>query len=338
MLEMDFLRSYANGKLEKRYGGWLYDPEKYAKSLPYWRWDSWDGKIDSRSWILLPISVWLVSMGFYQIRRKEGWLALIPIFTLIGTVSVFALYRLSGGRYLQSVDWITIMFYSIGLVELVFINPTFTGYVETQKTDKTFLIGREKRKINHGGGLLVMVFLGIVGIGLSPVLLEYFLPNSYSESKLDDHISVLLSNEYPTISTQEKITIQRLIKNDGEVIYGQTLYPRYFPSSAELMTTNQTIFPSSLTLFIAGTELNYVVLPSSSEPDLLPHGSNILAIGCEEDSFPPDPGFTCLGCREDGFDALAVILLDLDDQIQRVYWRKGDLTDISGCPLTWPEE
>ena len=52
-------------------GKLLDEFQPYAKSLPYWWWNKWDGKIDQKSWIYLGLNVGLISYGLYRIWQKE---------------------------------------------------------------------------------------------------------------------------------------------------------------------------------------------------------------------------------------------------------------------------
>ena len=338
-LEMDYLRSFANRKLNKDYGGWLYSPYQYAKSLSYWWWDSWDGKIDQKSWIYLTITIIFISLGFIRVWKKEGWLSFIPVFLILGMISVYALVRGSGGRYLQSVDWITSMFLSIGLIEFILNIPGL------EKPDIFEVAEQDESRAKFGNGKsdpgnsawLILITLILVA-GFSPVIVECILPNPYTTERMESHLTLLFEEEQSSIRSLESDYLINFLDNGGDVMYGKALYPRHFPADAQLMTRNQTLFPSSLTFTISGTELNYVILSLESSPQSFPHGSEVITIGCREVSFPPDARFPCLGCNTDGFDALAVVLFNGKDQVEQIFWRDDYSNYPARCPLSWPAD
>ena len=238
---------------------------------------------------------------------------------------------------MQTVDWLSATFLSIGLVEVSSRALDWWGSnrLITHALQKPDFI-KEDNQTTLSSGIVILIFLGILTIGALPVIAEKVIPNNYTESDMQIQLGLLLDNENQTFNSGDQDLLHKFVDQGGEVIYGRALYPRYFPPDAELMTTNQRLFPFSTTFTIAGTELNYVVLPTLIPPESFPHGSDVLVFGCREVSFLPDPELDCLGCYTDGFDALAVIQLNEDNQVEDVLWRDGQREDNSGCPLNWP--
>ena len=338
-LDMDYLLKLANGQLDKEYGGLLYSPYKYTKSLPYWWPGKWDGKIDHRSWIYISVVVGLFSLGFYRVWKKERWVALVPPLSMFAFISIYAIILRSGGRFLLEVDWITTMFLCIGLIEFsMFVIGWWRGQGPKGSAIEEIDFIKTVPEYSAGNKISIAIFLLIILLGSLPVLAEIVLPNHYPDHELNQQLELLLDVENPALNLEEQNKLKNFMDNGGEVIYGRALYPRYFPPGAELMTTNETLFSSSTTFTIAGTELNFVVLPRLGSPTSFPHGSDVLTFGCRETSFPPDPGFICLGCRSEGFDALSVMILNQEDEVEDILWRDGALKDFSGCPLVWPGE
>ncbi len=337
-LEMDYLRSFANGKLNKDYGGWLYSPYQYAKSLSYWWWDSWDGKIDQKSWIYLTITIVFISLGFVRVWKKEGWLSFIPVFAIFGMISVYALIRASGGRYLQLVDWITSMFLSIGLVEVILSYPDQQELEDSAVDDQFGTMAFPRNVRTDSGNTVWIILITIIFIlGFSPVIIEYFVPNYFTVDQMETQLTSMFEDDQNPISSLERDYLTSFLDQGGDVIHGKALYPRYFPAEAQLMTRNQTLFPSSLTFTISGTELNYVILSLSESPNSFPHGSEVITFGCRDISYQPDARFPCLGCNTEGFDALAVIIYNSMDQVEHILWREGYPNNYPGCPLSWVE-
>ncbi len=338
VLNVDYIRQTVYGKISDTYGGVLYSPYKYAKSLPYWWYDQWDGKIDGKSWIYLTGVVALISLGIYRVWKKERWITFVPVLAVFGMISIYAFSLISGGRMQQSVDWLSAMFMSIGLVEL---SRRFLGYWRI-KGNRTNRITESNILENTSGStlsnrMITLIFLGIVLLGASPVIAEILMPNNYPESGLDHQLSSLFGDDNSILNLEERELLQNFMGRGGEVVYGRALYPRYFPLDAELMTGNLRLFPSSTTFTIAGTDLNFVILPREEPPKSFPHGMDVLVFGCREDSLEPDRIRVCLGCYTGGFNAVAVIQLT-DDQAREVLWRDGTQGDNFACPLDLPGE
>ena len=183
VLEIEYQWRLFNNDLANTYGGLVYSPRTYAKTLPYWWWDQWDGKINPKSWLPLGVNVLLISLGVYQVWTKKHWAVLIPILALIGMVSVYALVLGSGGRWLQPVDWISTMFFSIGLVYLTRSAANRFGWnwmdFDLILVDR---VGPGLHRLKQDGGFL---FLVLVFIGALPVIVEAALPNRYPVNSLE---------------------------------------------------------------------------------------------------------------------------------------------------------
>jgi len=332
-LEVDYLWRLANQNLERNYGGIVYSPYSYAKSLDYWWWNQWNGKIDSKSWIPLAVNLLLISVGIFHVWKKERWSVFIPIFALIGMISAYVIIRGSGGRWLQTVDWVSAMFLSVGLVAFTRSCYSFISGKEEEILDEMddFEFSDETKSGKTDWGLVVLVVLVLVGS--SPAIAEISLPNQYPVSARDERLEELLEPISSPLSVGEIILLSEFLDQGGEVLYGRALYPRYFPPDGALMTLNQTLFPSSTTFTIAGPELNFVVLPRLEAPTLFPQGAETLVFGCRESSLPNDYGFPCLGCLSGEFEALGVVIYDHGGQVVDVLWRDGVIHNLNGCPL-----
>ena len=334
MLNFDFMWKIVNGELKEYYDGVLYSPYKYSKSLPYWWFDQWDGKIDPKSWIYLSGMVGLISLGIYRVWKKERWITLVPLLATFGMISLYAINRESGGRWLQTVDWISAMFLSIGLVEITFRALDYwRGIGKEPHTIPGSRIVEKEYVFKPNNTILALIFLGVVLLGSLPVIAEILLPNQYSEKEMELQLRSLLDEMDPTLNIEDRGFLLNFLDQGGEVIYGRALYPRYFPPDAEMMTTNQRLFPSSTTFTIAGTELNFIVLQQLAPPDWFPHGVDVLVVGCRESSLLYAPGFRCLGCQTDEFEALAIVQLNPDGQAEDILWRDIDQDIEATCPL-----
>ena len=118
MIDVDFISKGLIGKLNRYYGGVFFSPEAYVKSLPYW-WTDWSGKVEKGSLLLVMGVVFLLSVGIVDSWRVDKNTALIPLLGFLGYISIFSLIRRSGGRFLQEMDWITLLYFCFGLATLL---------------------------------------------------------------------------------------------------------------------------------------------------------------------------------------------------------------------------
>jgi hypothetical protein len=332
-LEADFLYRLITNDLGKIYGGFFYSPYSYAKSLPYWWWDKWDGKIANKSWIYLGVNVILISIGLYQAWKKRWDGVLLSIFTLAGMISVYALIRRSGGRFIQPVDWISLVFLSIGLVQITLTTGKQWLGINLKDNSQVDHPLEKSLGVNHHKVAGWLLFLLIFLIGCSPILAEIVIPNHYPDSAGEARLDQLLEGDLAGFDQEQIRLLNEFLLQGGEVLYGQAFYPRYFPPDAALMTTNESLFPSSTTFTVAGPEMDFVVLSRLESPEWFPQGTETLVIGCRESSYPDDPGFACLGCGTNEFEALVVVLFHPDNAGLDVLWRDGNYSQAPSCPL-----
>lgn len=336
-LDIDFLSKMAIGRLDHYYGGVFYHPEKFVRRIPYWL-RSWNGKVEARSALLLGASLALVSVGVIKVWDEHRWVTLIPIMALLSYIGIYALIRRSGGRFLMEVDWITAFFYSVGLLELTRV--LYMGWCGKEAVEKKEEV-KGKPIIQEPGtswSLWILTPILLFLVGSMPVLAEQWMPNQYPERDKQEKLEMLLNSSMSPFTRSDARFLESFLNNRGEAVYGRSLYPRYFAPDKELMDTKVYYFDASVTFYVLGEDIDYAVLPVSSEPDWFPHGSDVVAFGCPEIPLSMGKEEVCLGCGENGFDALAVVIMKDDGkQIGDTLWRTGDLSDFTGCPLPWPE-
>ena len=325
-LDIDFISKMIIGKVGKYYGGFFYSPESYVKSLPYW-WKNWDGTIANASKIPILVNLALISIGISGVWRREKWVVGVPILALLGHFMIYALTRRSGGRFIQEVDWITAFFFSIGLIELSVSSLNWVlnkKEIQFQTGTDVFSPPSFLRSYMFRGLILVT----LLAVGSIPPLTEQFVPNAYSKPELEEKISFLLQNGASPLSTEEKNPIAALQSNGGTVIWGRGLYPRYFQEGEDLKDVRSFVlgfldrspFMRS-ELFIIGTQTDWGVLFREKVPDQIPHGSDVIAVGCEKAGV---------------LDIVALVVYDSQGEIIETLFRDGQLSEFNSCPLPDP--
>lgn len=334
-LDLDYLSKVFTGHLGNTYGGWLYTPEKYVKVLPYWR-QTWTGKISFQSLPLLVVNLFLIAMGVVQVWKRQSWAVMVPVLGWGGYIAIYAVVNRSGGRFLLPVDWVVAMFFSVGAVET--LRNAFQGKRRWPVLDRQGVPeGREAVKAASAGFSWQHVFFLAVFflLGSSPVLIEEVYPNRYSEEALRKKTEALLTTEGSPFSAREQAGLVEFLAQDGEVVYGRALYPRYFAPGKETMESVEYYFQSNTTFYVSGSSLEYGVLPIQEVPEYFPHGVDVVAFGCPGVPIPSKDEQVCLHCPNRGFDVLAVVIYGGQGEgVEKVLWRAGDRESMTSCPLT----
>ncbi len=326
--DIDYFSKMMIGKLDRYYGGVLYSPQSYVKTLPYW-WPDWNGKIPPKS--ILPVAgvVLLIAVGCSAAWKKERVTAIFPLFSYLGYISVYSLVRGSGGRFLQEIDWIALVYFSIGLVDILnfIIHGRGRKPDSLQKTlsqdNQDFPTGRRFSWAAYPVLIFLLLFAGSL-----PVIVEKLIPTSYPEQSLLNATNEILQVSQEVETLQEQNLLSEFLTQEGTATVGKAYYPRFFEAGENLVDIRAEVLGKMddrynydrTEFYLIGSDTLWVVLKSANIPDILPNGSEVFAIGCMQDG---------------ALDAVAVFLLKEGD-IQRVYWRDGRNTGPYQCPLQEP--
>jgi hypothetical protein len=259
----------------------------YVKSLPYW-WYEWNGNIISRSilpMIFVGIMIWL---GFRKSWDKTRWISLIPILAWGFHISTYVLFSRSGGRYIQVVDWISLLYFSIALTWVI---SKGVG-VKLKKIDLVeefpSQINTVERPIRNKIESILEILPWSVGIlfiliGLSMPLAEIIIPQRYTfetlETRLNELETANLSNDPSALD--ENLSLIR----DSRItsIYGKALYPGFYSENEIMEDDRRGLAPpggqSRLVFYIVGTRSIWVSIPMDEPPDYFPHGAEVVVLG-----------------------------------------------------------
>jgi len=226
-------------------------------------------------------------------------------------------------------DWITALFYSIGLVELIRFCMRELGILPARSDQNPEMLPLTPKLFSSKFALTV-VPVGLFILGASIPVVEYLAPDHYPEASLEQKTFTLLDSEESPFLEQERKLLTGLIDQGGQVVYARALYPRYIESGTEFSDVRSTVWGglerNQLTrteFYLAGTKSLWGVLIREEPPAVFPHGSDVIAFGCEE--------------FHGSFDTVVVVIFaESGDQVEDVLWRDGALENISGCPKLSP--
>lgn len=319
----DFLSQLINRNLQPTYGGFLFSPDTYVRSLPYW-FEPWDGRLTRRTLLGFAGTVFLIIWGLHSLFQKHRGAALVPLAMMLSGMTAYALIRYSGGRFLQKADWVTSFYYAVGLVDLT--RAGLRAWVGDRRDHSTFQEGYLPSPFfmsfkGWRGWLVVLLFPLLLGCVLPGV--EILLPDRYPDQILGEKVSFLAQKETTLLSTSQEKAVQELLKNGGQAVYGRALYPRYFEKGDSLIDRKKPYQYARMNFYLAGTGAFYVNLPRLDTVEEFPHGVEALVLGCPSGST---------------IQAVLAVLYDQEGDVDQVLWREGDIEEFSSCPLPSPVE
>jgi hypothetical protein len=137
--------------------------------------------------------------------------------------------------------------------------------------------------------------------GASIPLAEKMFFQKYAPISKAEGIEVLESHGIPDNLQNQ---IEYLLEDNAAVVMiGRALYPRFYLAEEEEQGgrwLGEAYLNDRFTFYLAGPYSSHVVLPMNFPPVIFPNASDVLVFGCQ---------------RQDHVHAIAVVLINLDDQL-----------------------
>lgn len=271
----------------------------YIRKLPFWH--VWDGSLPPGSAWLIGINLLLLALGMAQADKAgaSGWL--LAGFWL-AHITVNAVFRNSGGRYILPVDWVSVAYFSIGFTRAlasIWGMETHWGNTRTHKPpSKSPWAARPL----WGAALLGVLIL--LGVGSIPPISEKLVAPRYDAAWV--------------AAARSQVTLPEL---EGYTVWaGRALYPRFYregqgePGSRKTNFTERAYDRTAFTLI--GAVQRQVQLVSTAKPEFFPHGADVLVFGCEQ--------------PEGYANAAAVAIFDAEGNLQTLLTRPQGFAP---CPM-----
>ena len=262
--------------------------EHYVRSLPYW-WNGWDGKISSQAIPFILIALIIVSFGISVIWHRQGPYSLFLFTISTFYISMFAANKMSGGRWILEVDWIYILLFCVGLVE---ISRRAISWLRDDSSPKIFdppiIQTPEKYKptdieyIQISGMAFLILLFGM----LLPVS-EQIVPPRYTQNGIDALNESLVDLETTFLNVEEISQLRSVNINPNTVWYGRALYPRFFKGGDGMdgKLDKYKLPFSRLEFYMVGMQNGWVVLPYDQIPEEFPHAADVFVVGCPAEEY-----------------------------------------------------
>ena len=294
--------------------------------FPYWNKVNgrWAGELAIGSGILLVWNLFLLAWGLSAAWEKWRVAGLLPIFVFITYHLSNGFARTSGGRYLVPVDWVILLYYALGIIEIIFFTVTLLGF-DIKNIEKEVL--HRKNPFSYKNGILsILPFFLIVG---TIIVIDQAIPQRYPELTKDEVMAQVIERgwlEQTSISSKEMSDF--LVQPDSRALLGLNLYPRFYNAGKGEHSAGKDAYEDKDFSRLAFTMIGPfgqtgAVLPLSSSPSYFPNATDVILIGCQH----PGEGYL-----SPYVDALIVIVLGEGETA--VYTRNSFVS--FECPLSPP--
>jgi hypothetical protein len=246
----------------------------------------WDGGLSAGGFAILfgGLSLMAFGIGTAWVRMKTAGLA--PLAIALGYNISTALALTSGGRYMLPFEWLVILYFGIGMVELIrwlgmLLKPSTGTALEALQPDSPQPVRQTPR-----AALAVTVFTFLF-LGSLPVLLEFTPPERYvRQANIADFLEA--NQAIPDFPRQQ---VDALVQDPAARIYnGRALYPRYYEAKQGDISdmTDPLLAPFSfdrLTFYLAGPTDENIVLPVQGVPNDFIPGADAWVLGCQREGY-----------------------------------------------------
>jgi len=256
---------------------------EYVKRMPFWM--AWKGQLPFDAKVCLGFNLMILAIGGVVSYHRAKKLIFIPLLLGIGYNLSVSVGRLSGWRFILPADWITLVFYATGFVQLMILIQELLSKrsVPLAHSFETETVNGDMAPWNWNAFLGVVVVILGLSLGLTQghrLSTVRYPPKTSAE---------ILQIYQQTVHGRQRVisvkSFDRFLEQEQAVVlYGRGLYPSYMPVNVgELNYFFLAFAPrpyKRLVFQLIGPEEIGVVLPLSSPPKTFPNATDVIVIGC----------------------------------------------------------
>jgi len=256
----------------------------YVTAEPFW--GSWLGELSMQSWILLILNLAIIALGIGTAWSKHRLLSLVPLLIGMGYNASVSVGRISGWRFIQPVDWITLVYYSLGLVQLIhlvgfLLTRRAQGEASAEGSQPQYRMIPEYVQIT-GFVILFLVIGTAVSYGNRLFIRRY--PDTPAALLVDNYLLTTngLSRPY-----SEADLLQFIQEDDARLLVGKAIYPYYLEADTGPINHAWPAYKprpyNRLVIYLSGPFSTNVILPLSNADLTFTDGVDVIALGCIND-------------------------------------------------------
>ena len=256
----------------------------YVAAEPFW--GNWQGELTFQGWILLFINMGLIALGFGTAWKKNKYLAIVPLLIGMGYNASVSVGRISGWRFILSADWITLVYFSIGLIQFAYIVWFVVSRSMQDGSIKNESQTTEKSSVSWVNATTIAVFLLLIGSAVTygNRLFSNRYPPQSAQQLMDEYLTAAESLGQPFTEDE----LEHFLQGDKAVIvYGQAIYPYFLKSDSGPINHAWPAYKprpyNRIVFYLVGASSN-VILPLPSHDFDFPDGADVIVLGCLNDS------------------------------------------------------
>ncbi len=258
------------------------DDLPHTLDTPYWlSIRTWDGHLSFAAGILMLVNLALLALGAGSAWRRFKLAGLSPLILLLGYHLANALGRTSGARYLVPVDWVLLLYYALGLTQMI-------GWLRMLLTSRERSAPEEPAaRARWNPRWTLGAFTGLVMLGALIPLSGSFFPERYPAKTFAqaaaDLLDRLSSRLEPGLVTEEALA--NFLQSGGVAVEGRALYPRFYaqgqgePHVSVTRPYDARAYPRMI-FTLLGAERKWSVILPTQTPLHIPDAADVVVLGC----------------------------------------------------------
>jgi hypothetical protein len=256
---------------------------RYARRLPFWD-RPWDGSVPLESQILMLLNFAVLALGICVAWKKVNKVVLVPLILGMAYNLSIAVPRRSGWRFILPADWVTLVFYAIGLIQLIVIMQAVAKqHVEQVNTSDPSLLSSSPSKPRRQALVIFGLPFFLIAIGL---VFGHRLFGSLYPPRSQQELLRVYQNASPSASDAEITMLKGFLRQEGAtIVHGKALYPMYLKAEDGMVNVNWPSFApqpyNRLAFYLVGPQSISVNLPMESPPLYFPDGASVMVLGCK---------------------------------------------------------
>lgn len=259
---------------------------------PYWKQDWTGGDVANGHIIFIGLNLVIVSIGIGSLWEARKFKALLALSLFFMYAAANSIGFTSGGRYIVPMDWLMVIFFMAGLLQLV---TWFLQWTEFLPASYAMI---EKQVVGHNpmlnsasivqvAGALTLTFILGALIPLTDVLFE----KRYQGQEPAALLSALEEQGFLLQAGFEREELAEFLKDpQARILEGRVLYPRYYSAGEGELDFNPPYMINdhprlSFTLIGPTMPVGLGVVLRGEIPNLSLHMADVAVIGCVDPLF-----------------------------------------------------
>ncbi len=250
----------------------------------FWSADA-NGELTAGQFIMMFLALTVIALGAAAGWSRGRWAGLVPAGFMAAYSLATAAARTSGGRYFIPSDWVFLLYYAVGLSQLVI---WLSGWLTDKQAETVLQPIGSMTFAKVAVWKPVVITIAFMVAGSVPVILDRAIPPKYTQLQKYELRSQWKQDwMLKPLGLTEQQWDSFIAQPASFIFKGRALYPRYYEQGQgepdRFSAGRVQNFPRLVLEVIgpAGVEgMVTGVLPLEKMPDALPNGADVTVLGC----------------------------------------------------------